>query len=789
MAILKSKFGQPITFVDQNCDNCPPPEYCVKAYKSDYVYQQLEQEPCGVNLTDCNFYVELEFASENFDEIADGELPTDWVAEDGECAVESGVCVLENEEDPLNTAILKTDIELTEDSTYRIKFDYKVNAGSLEFFEYSSSERIYETIESGITEGTFDLIYKAEGLGALTFTVYNDAGASNARIDNLVITEIDSCYEQCPTETYEDIIISEDFDDVGTGPAQPAGWTFGGGPTPDFSSNVYMGMSGQPSFFINTNVTLVAGKRYRLTTIYDITAGTLKIGESPNYATSPIFTSAAAPVSGEEIGTFIATGTGPIIIAATGDPDMQLDNFIIDEYCGNQWIPSGDGSICAPELPGRLTYSGTPIEAGYYKVSLEVFNYGAGSLQLRVGDGETALFSGNGIHTFYINSTTTGTVELIATVDFEGCLKGGIQTYKLTAEGEFSVLLYDKNDNFLTDLSSYVKVSGSDVTLKFRWSDLALSDEDLACTKIVWNSQCDELELHIISCGESGDDYPYESEFGTNVLVTCDGGDYTFLKPETNPEPQGDLTIYKKEGFLMLKGVTYKVVLRDFEALYGTVMLSYEIGGISGTITDDDNSTHNIEIEVTPEEDVDTIYISFVAVAYEDGGGTNICSANFHTLRIYIPEVDTDYQTNCIEFIESENCKLKLIRGYSDVNNMGFNFTDADFKLQARLDCLIGRSEYDEEATIGVDSDGGGNYVFGSSQKSQQLMFNRVPAFMHDFISVCKRMPHFLIDGVEYVSEKDKYQPEWVDEAESLPAPSRFRIFKKENNTVFNYNS
>ena len=902
MAILKPIFGNALVFIDgQNCQRCTQKEYYAPTLKSDWVYQQLKQEPCGNNLTDCAWYdEEIVIVDQNFNTIPDGDLPSGWTQDVPTVSVQDEQLVFETDDEGTPFTTLLTGITLTAGKRYRVEFYYKVNVGGFQIMENGATVSIFDTDVAENFEGNFNAIYTAEGTGQIIMATYAiaDALPINTIFDDFKITEITSCYTQCtgveiacPPSNNSTVRFLDDFVD------NTNGWTLGGVASIS-GGNLNLGNSGSAS--LNPVYDFVDGMQYQLVLTFEdgglpdpldiqISGYNIQIDTYYVYITSGgakqrivtftasatneiiLFAGAANDIhikqiyireicenvvltgdhlaiinTGEVIKTDVDSGTvemtftdvvigEPIVVRIkfgtipAGFVDINLfgqglpgisdanehvytllgtsvttnvitvdctgtDPFYISKLgvdnCGDLWSIVGNGTICSGPVPGRFYYDGTPIVAGYYKVQIEIVDYVSGSLQIKVGDGLSTAISGNGIHTVYVTSGTTGTVTIIPTIDFVGCLSDKMYTYKMEAKGDFEVSLLNADGTPIADLASYVTTKDDFVTLKFRFSDLPLSDQDLGCYKVKWHEQCEEVQNFSISCAEEGDN-GFQFIYGTNDQATCNGGLYTWSKAESNPDPQGSIEVVKMDGDIILrKGVTYKIKLTDFQTLAGEASIGYDFGGDSGTFDDSNDAAHDIELTITPTEDTDRLFFTFSAISYETID-FSICYIQWDSIVISVAAIDNDYITNGLKFVldDAIDCsRLMKITAYSDTNNAGFNFVDADFILTQRIDCLIGRTKYKEEAVIPIDSAGNGSTVFASSQKWNQLMINRVPEYVHDFMSIAKRLQHFLIEETEYITEVGEYEPEWPDEANSLPAPARFNITKAEKGTTYNYN-
>ncbi len=151
---------------------------------------------------------------------------------------------------------------------------------------------------------------------------------------------------------------------------------------------------------------------------------------------------------------------------------------------------------------------------------------------------------------------------------------------------------------------------------------------------------------------------------------------------------------------------------------------------------------------------------------------------------------EATFTSDCLNY-QLEFTDTKMIVGYCDQNNLGFEFENTGFVLQQRVECRSFNSSYPSNVQIQKSGTGNARITYAEMEKYWRFDTDWVNETFHDCFAVQQKCDHLLIgptadNGTEYIFTADEYQPEWRAEGDYNLAPVTGSLRIKTAGQVFN---
>jgi len=304
-----------------------------------------------------------------------------------------------------------------------------------------------------------------------------------------------------------------------------ATWTYDPEWTWDAGNTEMDCLNGSGAILVQSALTLVAGRVYRISFDTTITNGEFVVlfgyGDPLQTQTPAVTTSGSYEFDLQ----FNATGFETITFYTANNFTGSVTNVSIKEInfadwdYNDSWILS-DGQAChiVGQTGDLKEIVANYIDAGaYYKVSFNVSGRTDGSLTVKVSDVSTTAVITNGTFTFWLTPTLPGTITIEATSTFDGCISG-ISLYKL--RNDYSAELIDLNGtNYdVSDAFSYYQ---DYVTLGFSFDDYELAD---GCHTLNVYDQCIVTSDNLITNGDFANGFTdwVKNNVGSQYSIVAD---------------------------------------------------------------------------------------------------------------------------------------------------------------------------------------------------------------------------------------------------------------------------
>lgn len=473
--------------------------------------------------------------------------------------------------------------------------------------------------------------------------------------------------------------------------------------------------------------------------------------------------------------------------------DGSLDDIIVEPLTYNSWdIPGGVWEV--DTLTGAACKVATGLDSleesvaayttvnGYYSLAftVTVVQGSVVAYVANVTDQDTTTISASGDYTLYYETGVTGVVKFTPSADFIGCISSP-DLRELKNDIDFSI----KND------AQEIEIADAYITYYHEFITIQYDPLDDGLTYGCWvfnaydtcTVQYDNQIVNPTMTGGSGLTAPtgWFTPFG-NGQITWNSDKATFINPGGLGNDTGAPFIRQATPITLLDG--------NYEATFDITLTA----GVTMTVSIPNTSfsqTYNTSgsktFTITGFVGNPNLSYSLRFTAGFAAEGADVATVDNVTLMRTEP-FDATYTSECVKY-EAAFPNTKLIIGYSDSNNFGFEFVNTNFKLKQRIAIRAFGSQYPTDDQEYTYSTGTRARHYAKTEKLWGLYTDPISETAHDTLRLQSLCEHFIIGDDESATTEylalGEYQPEWSGTGSYSVAVVRFDLRIKTAGTKF----